>query len=104
MALARNRSDIVLDALGNSVRREIVAMLHDGPKSVGRIATAFPISRPAVSRHLKTLEVAKLVSHHSNGTKHLFRLEPSGFDEARRWLDRFWGEALDRFKAIAEEE
>jgi DNA-binding transcriptional ArsR family regulator len=94
---------LVLDALGNAIRREILELLATGPQPVGDIAARFPISRPAISKHLRILEQAQLVSHSPSGTRHLFRLEGSGFDAARSWLDRFWPEALQRYAALAEQ-
>ena len=95
-------SDIALDALGNGTRRAIVRALAQGPKAVGEIATRLPVSRPAVSKHLRVLERAGLVRHESRGTKNVFRLERSGFDSARGWLDAFWDHALARFAMVAE--
>jgi DNA-binding transcriptional ArsR family regulator len=94
--------EITLDALGNATRRDIVRLLVPGPRSVGEIAAELPISRPAVSRHLRILERAALVTFDSAGTRHLFRLDPHGFVAARRWLEAFWDEALPRLAAVAE--
>ena len=91
-----------LDALGNATRRRIVRILAPGPRSVGEIAAELPISRPAVSKHLRVLEDAALVAHESQGNRNLFRLHPAGFDAARRWLDAFWDDALSRFVMVAE--
>lgn len=91
-----------LDALGNPTRRTIVRLLAPGPRSVGELASALPISRPAVSKHLRILESAALVTYEAAGTRRLFRLDPHGFDAARRWLDAFWDEALPRLAAVAE--
>ncbi|MEZ4236471.1 MAG: ArsR family transcriptional regulator [Myxococcota bacterium] len=70
---------------------------------MGDIAAAFPISRPAVSKHLRVLEQARLVTHHAAGTRHVYALRPEGFGAARAWLDAFWPEALSRFAALAEQ-
>ncbi|MCA9656187.1 MAG: winged helix-turn-helix transcriptional regulator [Myxococcales bacterium] len=91
-----------LDALGCPTRRSIVRLLAEGPRPVGEIAAALPVSRPAVSKHLRILEQAELVAHDRQGTRNLFRLERRGFDAARRWLDAFWDEALARFVMLAE--
>lgn len=94
--------DAALDALGNPTRREIVQMLSRGPRSVGAIASRLPISRPAVSRHLRVLEHAGLVAHDSVGNRNVFRLDRGGFEAARLWLDGFWTEALDALVQVAE--
>ena len=94
---------LALDALGNPNRRAIVRALASGPMPVGAIAELLPISRPAVSQHLRLLEDAELVTHSSEGTRNLFRLHRAGFAAATRWLDSFWDEAMDNFAALAEE-
>ena len=93
---------LALDALGSATRRQIMQILADGPRPVGRIAEALPISRPAVSKHLRLLERARLVAHERRGTESVFRLERAGFDAARDWLGSFWDEALARFVLAAE--
>lgn len=94
--------DDILDALGNAERRRLVQALAAGPRSVGDLAAEFPISRPAVSRHLAVLERAGLVSHRAAGTKNLYALDSRGFEETRRWLESFWDEAAARFRLVAE--
>ncbi len=94
--------ETTLDALGSPTRRHIVRILAPGPRSVGEIAAELPISRPAVSRHLRILEDAALVACEARGRRHMFRLHRAGFDAARRWLDAFWDEALSRFVLVAE--
>ena len=94
--------DAIFDALGNPMRRSIVRILAPGPQSVGQIAGRLPISRPAVSKHLRLLENAGLVTHLQQGNRNMFRLERRGFEEARSWLQGFWDEALTRFAFIAE--
>lgn len=93
-----------LDALGNPVRRAILELLAERPRPVGAITAGLDnaISRPAVSRHLKVLEQAELVTFERVGTRNVYRLEPTGFAEARAVLDAFWDEALDRFRLLAE--
>lgn len=91
-----------LDALGNPVRREMLALLRDRPRPVGELAERFPISRPAVSRHLKVLEGAGLVEHESVGRENHYRVCREGFEAVEAWLDAFWDEALQRFKLVAE--
>lgn len=92
----------VLDALGNQVRRDILGLLKEGPMRVGDIADRFPISRPAVSKHLRILEDAGLVEYTPNGTRNVFRLRLSGFHMARAYLESFWDEALANFQSAAE--
>jgi DNA-binding transcriptional ArsR family regulator len=91
-----------LDALGSATRRDIVRILGEGPRPVGEIAARLPVSRPAVSRHLRVLADARLVTCDRAGTRSVFRLEATGFEEARRWLGSFWDQALARFAALAE--
>ncbi len=95
-------ADAAFDALGNPVRREIVRILNDGPRSVQQIAEEFEITRPAVSKHLRILTEAKLVTHEAEGTRNVFSIDPAGFEAAREWLDGFWDDALARFKLVAE--
>ncbi len=99
---AIERGELTLDALGNSVRREIIRLLLPGPLSVGTLAAELPISRPAVSRHLRILRHAELVTEKAEGNRNLIYLNPVGFAAARSWLNPFWDEALARFAAIAE--
>ena len=87
----------VFDALGDPTRRRIFETLRDGPRSVGELAAGLPVSRPAVSQHLRVLEQAGLVSHTANGTRNLYSIEPGGVAELRAYFDRFWGDALERF-------
>ena len=91
-----------LDALGNPVRRTIVELLSERPRAVGELASQLPVSRPAVSKHLKLLEDAGLVGHEPQGTRNIYSLRADGFDAARQWLDSFWTEALGRFRLVAE--
>jgi DNA-binding transcriptional ArsR family regulator len=92
-----------LDALGDATRRQVFELLRSGPCSVGELASKVPVSRPAVSQHLRVLEDAGLVSHRRQGTRNLYELDPAGVAELRTWVDDFWSEALDRFKASVEE-
>ncbi len=87
----------VFDALGDPTRRSIFETLRDGPRSVGELAAGLPVSRPAVSQHLRVLERAGLVSHTANGTRNLYSIEPGGVAELRAYFDSFWGDALERF-------
>lgn len=95
-------SDIVLDALGSETRRAILRVLESGPRTVGQIAGELPVSRPAVSKHLRMLEEAQLVRSESRGRSTIVELNPAGFDTARAWLDAFWDEALARLRLVAE--
>jgi DNA-binding transcriptional ArsR family regulator len=90
------------DALGNSYRRAIVEMLAERPRSVQEIADDLPISRPAVSRHLRLLSDAGLVTDEQAGTRRLYRLQEMGVDAVRAYLERVWGEAAARFRLVAE--
>src|SRR5207302_11399026 len=93
-----------LDALGDPTRRAILERLLAGPLPVGEIARGLPVSRPAVSQHLRVLRQAGLVSERRQGTRRFYRLDPSGLASLRGYLDRFWTEALAGFKAAAESE
>lgn len=98
----KNAPTAAFDALGNPTRRAIVRILGAGPRSVTEIAAELPVSRPAVSKHLRLLREAGLVDHHAEGVRNVFRLERTGFEAARRWLDAFWDDALARFAMVAE--
>jgi DNA-binding transcriptional ArsR family regulator len=89
-----NQSDLVLDALGDPMRRRILERLRPGPLPVGELAAGLPIGRPAVSKHLKVLQGAGLVKHHSVGTRNLYALAPPGFVPLQQWLVGMWDEAL----------
>ena len=91
-----------LDALGDPTRRQVFELLRDGPRSVGDLARELPVSRPAVSQHLRVLADAGLVVHTKAGTRHLYELDAGGVGSLRDWVDGFWSEALARFKAAAE--
>lgn len=92
----------VLDALGEPTRREIFELLRDGPKAVGEIARHLPISRPAVSQHLRVLKEAGLVAGRRDGTRRVYSIDPSGLAEARAWLDAMWDRTLAAYKEAAE--
>ncbi len=89
--------EAVLEALGDRTRRQIVHRLRAGPSSVGELAAALPVSRPAVSQHLTVLRRSGLVSYEQLGTRNVYRLDPAGLSELRAWLDGFWETALDRY-------
>jgi len=94
----------VLDALGDPTRRQIFESLRGGPRSVGELASGLPVSRPAVSQHLRVLKQAGLVSDRKEGTRRLYRIDPGGLSGLRDYFDGFWGEALERFAAEARKE
>jgi DNA-binding transcriptional ArsR family regulator len=90
------------DALGDPHRRAIVEQLREGDRSVGELADALPISRPAVSRHLRLLKEAGLVTDRPEGTRRLYRLHDEGVEAVRAYLEGVWGEAAARFRLAAE--
>ncbi|HEY5188013.1 MAG TPA: metalloregulator ArsR/SmtB family transcription factor [Solirubrobacteraceae bacterium] len=91
-----------LDALGDANRRAIVEILSRGGQSVQEIADQLPISRPAVSRHLRLLKGAGLVSNESDGTRHIYALRDEGVQAVRDYFRATWGEAIPRFRIVAE--
>ncbi len=91
-----------LAALGDPTRQAIVELLAAGPRAVGEIAAELPVSRPAVSQHLKVLKAAGLVVDRAAGTRRLYQLDPAGADAVRGYLDRFWTESLAAFKRAVE--
>lgn len=94
----------VVLALADPTRLSVLEKLRDGPQSVGKIAQGLPVSRPAVSQHLKVLKDAGLVTDRSVGTRRIYYVDPKGLGAMRAWLDQFWEAALDGFKAAAETE
>jgi DNA-binding transcriptional ArsR family regulator len=95
--------DIQLNALGDATRRAILARLLEGPKPVGELADDFPVSRPAISQHLRILKSANLVIDRAEGTRRLYQLNPAAFGSLRDYFDEFWTRALAAFKAKVEE-
>ena len=93
-----------LAALADPTRRAVFELLAEGPTPVGRLAELLPVSRPAVSQHLRVLKDAGLVRDVAVGTRRLYQLDPEGIAAVRAYLDRFWGRALADFKAFAEAE
>ncbi len=91
-----------LDALGDSNRRAIVEILSRGGRSVREIADELPISRPAVSRHLRLLKDAGLVTDTSEGTRRIYQLQDEGIEAIRRYFAETWGNAIARFRLVAE--
>ena len=90
------------DALGDPNRRAIVEMLGAGERSVQEIADALPISRPAVSRHLRLLKQAGLVLEEPRGTRRIYRLHDLGVAAVRQYIEEVWGAAAARFRLVAE--
>jgi DNA-binding transcriptional ArsR family regulator len=88
----------VLEALSDPTRRRIFERLRTGAKSVGVLAEGLPVSRPAVSQHLKTLKGAGLVHDRPEGTCRVYYVDPDGLSELRIWIDQFWDDALAAFK------
>jgi DNA-binding transcriptional ArsR family regulator len=91
-----------LAVLADPTRRQVFERLRGGPRAVNKIARGLPVSRPAVSQHLKVLKDAGLVEERSEGVRRIYSLRREGLMELRDWLDSFWGEALDAFKLEAE--
>jgi DNA-binding transcriptional ArsR family regulator len=91
-----------MDALGDPTRRAIFERLAEGPTAVGQIASELPVSRPAVSQHLKVLKQAGLVTDRAEGTRRLYQLDPQGIEELRAYFDAFWLQALAAFKQAVE--
>jgi DNA-binding transcriptional ArsR family regulator len=91
-------------ALADGTRRAIFKRLANGPLAVGELAKGLPVSRPAVSQHLKVLKCAGLVADRAVGTRRIYQVDPNGIEALRGELDVFWSKALDAFKLIADEE
>ena len=90
-------------ALADPTRRLIFELVAARPRAVGEIARELPVSRPAVSQHLKLLKTARLVLDEAQGTRRIYRVDPVGLGELRAQLDRFWTQALANFKQIVEQ-
>src|SRR5262245_21609956 len=88
-----------LAALSDPTRRQIFEALRTGGLSVGEVAHGLPVSRPAVSQHLKVLKVAELVSDRAEGTRRVYHIDPNGLAAMRAWLDQFWDIALRSYAA-----
>src|SRR5215831_19162226 len=94
--------DRALVALADPTRRQVFERLRSGPQSVGAIARGMPVSRPAVSQHLKALKEAGLVAERPEGTRRIYFIDPHGLGALRKWLDQFWDEALAAFQEEVE--
>ena len=93
-----------MTALGDPTRRAVFELLADGPRAVGEIASGLPVTRPAVSQHLKVLKAAGLVIDRPDGTRRLYELNPDGIGALRAYFERFWTRALSSFKHRVEQQ
>jgi DNA-binding transcriptional ArsR family regulator len=100
MAYGKN----AFSALADPTRRRVFERLKSGPRAVGDIARGLPVSRPAVSQHLKVLKEAGLVADRPEGTRRVYYIDPQGLGALRKWLDQFWDHALAAFQAELERE
>jgi DNA-binding transcriptional ArsR family regulator len=91
-----------LVALSDGTRRAVFEHLRNGPLTVQGIADQMPVSRPAVSQHLKVLKQAGLVTDVADGARRIYSIDPKGLGELRAWLDQFWGTALDAFQTFVD--
>ncbi len=91
-----------LAALADPTRRRVFERLKSGPRAVAEIARGMPVSRPAVSQHLKVLKEAGLVADRPEGTRRVYYIDPNGLGALRQWLDQFWDDALAAFQAEVE--
>lgn len=103
-ALAARAHDGAFAALADPTRRAVFERLARGPRAVGELAAGLPVSRPAVSQHLKVLKAAGLVSDRAEGTRRVYQIDPQGLGRLRAWLDQFWDQALAAFAAEVERE
>ncbi len=94
----------VLVALAEPTRRQVLEGLRAGPRSVGELTDAVPVSQSAVSQHLRVLREAGLVTERREGTRRLYRVDPDGLSSLRAYLDGFWDDALEAFRRFADEE
>src|ERR1700748_3006251 len=97
-------ADRTLAAIADPTRRQVFERLAAGPRSVGELAEGLPVSRPAVSPHLRVLKDAGRVAARAEGTRRVYEIDPHGLGALRAWLDQFWGDALAAFKAEAEKD
>lgn len=91
-------NDVLFEAMGDKTRRRILELLKRGPRSVGELADALPVTQPAVSQHLKVLRETGLVRVERDGVRHIHHLRPEGFAPLRAYVDSFWEGALERFR------
>jgi DNA-binding transcriptional ArsR family regulator len=97
-----NRVAHAFDMLADPTRRAILERVGQAPAAVGEIAAGLPVSRPAVSQHLKLLKEAGLVTETASGTRRIYRIDPRGLGAMRDWLDQFWKTSLENFAVYAE--
>ena len=95
---------IAIQALGDPTRRSIFERLRNGPRAVGELARELPVSRPAVSQHLRVLKEAGLVTEQRNGTRRIYGVDAASVAELRDYFDGFWSDALESFKRAVEQE
>ena len=93
-----------MDAVGDGTRRAILERLLERPSAVGDLAAGLPVSRPAVSQHLRVLKDARLVRDRQVGTRRIYAVDPEGIGQVREYWERFWSQALAGFKAVADAE
>ncbi|HUF54630.1 MAG TPA: metalloregulator ArsR/SmtB family transcription factor [Dehalococcoidia bacterium] len=93
-----------LQALADPTRRAILERLRGGPSPVGALAAGLPVSRPAVSQHLRVLREAALVAERREGTRNIYSLDPRGLEQLRQYIDSFWDEVLERYKEAVEQD
>src|SRR6266481_1554006 len=91
-------AESALATLADPTRRLLMERLRAGPRAVGELARGLPMSRPAVSQHLKVLKGARLVVDRAEGTRRVYQIDPAGLGEIRRWLDQFWDASLESFR------
>ena len=97
-------NSVAFAALAEPTRQAIVERLAERPMAVGELAAHLPVTRPAVSQHLKVLKQAGLVRDRADGTRRIYCLDPAGLGQIRQWLDRFWDKSLAAYAAAAERE
>jgi DNA-binding transcriptional ArsR family regulator len=95
---------LAIQALGDPTRRSIFERLRNGPRAVGELARELPVSRPAVSQHLRVLKEAGLVTEQRNGTRRIYGVDAASVAELRDYFDGFWSDALESFKRAVEQE
>ncbi len=94
--------DLVLTAMSDPTRRAVLEILRDGPRSVADIARCLPVSRPAVSQHLKVLKQADLVFERRDGARRLYEVDAAGLEALKRYLEQFWASVLTEFESAAD--
>jgi len=102
MAYEKSAFHDALVALADPTRRAVFERVAKGPAPVNKIARGLPVSRPAVSQHLRVLKEANLVFDRQAGNRRIYQLNPSGIDAIRTYFNQFWGDALESFKSFAE--